>query len=313
MDKRLFAGLGLALCLSSGITHAEEENEYNRPIHLEASDDVLYHHKLSLGYLFVRPQGVAHGVDVTIPNAALPSLQSFNAADVDARVANFGTPGLFYSYAINDHWGVQLFGGIPPEIKLMGQGVINAPVTVLKLPPLPIVGNLPGFGGQLQAGGLTELLDAGAPANNPIATGKAWTPTAITTYTFFDRNALIRPFVGVGFTYGFLTNVKVNPNVTDALNQKAALLVLLTGDADAQKVTVKGEADPFFSAVGTLGVNVNFTKQLGLEASASYVPSATKVRIKIYDQKDVQIGETSTTIPINPYIFFVALTYRFNL
>ncbi|MDQ8037809.1 MAG: OmpW family outer membrane protein [Pedobacter sp.] len=276
-------------------------------------EDELYRHKFSLGYLMLRPQSVGHGLDVSIPTAILPSAKNFTAENVETRVGDSNTIGLFYSYAIDEHWGIEVFGGVPPEIELYGNGVINAPVTVLNLPALPIIGQLPLLGGQLQAGGLTELLDAGDPANNPIATGKAWSPTVITTYTLFDKNALIRPYIGLGLTYGFLTDIEINPNITKGLNEKGALIALLTGNPDAQKVTVEGEAEPFFSAVGTLGVDINLTEKLGLKASATYVPSSTEVKLLIKDSKGKQIGEATTDIPIDPLIFFVAVSYRFNL
>lgn len=296
--------------LSPAVFAAEPDTWDPKPPVVE---DELYKHKLSLGYLMIRPQSVGHGLDVSIPSAILPSAQNFTANNVETRVGNADTPGLFYTYAIDEHWGIEVFGGVPPEIELYGKGVVNAPVTVISLPPLPIIGQLPGLGGQLEAGGLTELLDAGYPGNNPLATGKTWSPTVITTYTLFDKNALIRPYIGLGLTYGFLTDIKVNPNITKSLNEKGALIALITGNPDATTVSIEGEADPFFSAVGTLGVDVNLTEQFGLKASATYVPSSTDVRLKIKDSKGKQIGEASSNIPIDPLIFFVAISYRFNL
>lgn len=307
----LSPALAFSCALLSPITFAADPDPWDpKPPVVE---DELYKHKLSLGYLMLRPQSVGHGLDVSIPTAILPSAQRFTASDVEARVGDTETLGLFYSYAIDEHWGLELLGGIPPEIELYGKGVINAPVTVITLPPLPIVGSLPGFGGELQAGGLTELLDAGAPGNNPLATGKAWSPTVITTYTFFNTDALIRPYIGLGLSYGFLTDIKVNPNITTALNQKGALIALITGDPDATSVSIEGEAEPFFTAVATLGVDVRLTEKIGLKASATYVPSSTDVKLKIYDSKKKQIGEVSTDLPIDPLIFFVAVSYRFNL
>lgn len=276
-------------------------------------EDELYRHKISVGQLMIRPQSQGKGLTVSIPSAVLPSASYFHADNVTTTVGDSDTPGIFYSYAIDDHWGIEVFGGIPPDIDLYGNGVINAPVTVLQLPPLPIIGSLPGFGGQLQAGGLTQLLDAGDPANNPIATGKAWSPTVIATYTLFDRNARLRPYVGLGLSYGFLTDIKVNPHITEDLNSKGALIALITGNPNATSVSIKGEADPFFTAVGTLGVDVRLTEKLGLKFSASYVPSSTDVRLKIYDSVGTEIGEVSSNILIDPVIYFAAVSYRFNL
>lgn len=280
---------------------------------LPLAEDMLYRHKLSLGYLMLRPQSVGHGLNVSLPTAIVPPARSFTAENVETRVGDVETLGLFYSYAFDTHWGLELFGGIPPEVELHARGSINLPVTVLQLPPLPINPGLPNFGGQLQAGGATELLNIGDPANNPIATGKAWLPTAIATYTFFDNNALIRPYLGLGLSYGFLTDIKINPHITAALNERGALLALITGNPDASTVNLEGEADPFFSVVGTLGVDINLTEQFGLKASASYMPSSTEARVLIKDSKGQQIGEISSNIPIDPLIFFVAFSYRFNL
>lgn len=278
---------------------------------LPLAEDTLYRHKLSVGYLMLRPQSVGHGLNVSLPTAIVPPARNFTADNVETRVGDVETLGIFYSYAFDEHWGLELFGGIPPEVELYAQGSINLPVTVLQLPPLPINPGLPNFGGQLQPGGATELLNIGDPANNPIATGKAWLPTVIATYTFFDNNALIRPYLGLGLSYGFLTDIKINPHVTAALNERGALLALITGNAST--VSLEGEADPFLSVVGTLGVDINLTEQLGFKASASYMPSSTEARVLIRDSKGQQIGEISSDIPIDPLIFFLAFSYRFNL
>lgn len=314
MGKRLLAVLAAVFCLSAPFLHAEEDSDLNRPlpIDLKARDDVLYRHKLSAGWLMVRPQGESKVLRLRVPDALLPSAQSFDAA-VSTRLADVDTPGLFYTYSITDHWGIEVFGGVPPDVELVGKGVINAPVTVIKLPPLPIVGSLPGLGGELQAGGLTQLLDAGDPAVNPLATAKAWVPTVITTYTFFGRNALIRPYVGLGLTYGFLTDPEVNPNAVAKLNEKGPLLALITNNPRADRVTAEAEADPFFSAVATLGLNINLTRQLGILASATYVPAETTLHLRIKDRDEKIVATADTDIKIDPFIFFVALSYRFNL
>ncbi|MGH8493702.1 MAG: OmpW/AlkL family protein [Moraxellaceae bacterium] len=263
-----------------------------------AVEDELYRHKISLGALMLRPQGEGHGLNVSIPTATVPAAENFTVANIETQVGDANTVGIFYSYAIDTHWGIEFFGGIPPEVELYGKGVLNAPVTVV--------------GGQLQNGGATPLLDVGDPANNPIATAKAWAPALIGTYSFFDTKAGIRPYIGLGLCYGFLTDIKINPNITQALNDKGALLALITGNPDASTVSVEGEADPFLSVVGTLGVDMNLTEKLGLKASASYIPSSTDVRLKIRDSKGMEVAEISTNIPIDPLIFFVAVSYRFS-
>lgn len=112
----LTPALTFSCALLSPVTFAAEPNLWDpKPPVVE---DELYRHKLSLGYLMIRPQSVGHGLDVSIPSAILPSAQSFTASNVETRVGEANTPGLFYSYAIDDHWGIEVFGGIPPEVEL---------------------------------------------------------------------------------------------------------------------------------------------------------------------------------------------------
>lgn len=94
-----------------------------------AAPDVPYKHKPSLGYLMPGPQSEGRALDGKIPAVILPPVQNFTAENMETRVADSNALGLLYSFVIDDHRGIEVFGGIPPEIGLMGKGVAHTPIT----------------------------------------------------------------------------------------------------------------------------------------------------------------------------------------
>lgn len=272
-----------------------------------------YKHKLSLGLLSIQPQAESGPLRLSVPDSILPSAQAFQASDdTTVDVANSETPGLFYTYSINKNWGIEVFGGLPPEIELHGKGTVVAPANLVSLPNLPIIGQLPVLGGGLNVGGLTQVLDLGDMNGKPLATAKAWSPTVIATYTFFDEHAFIRPYLGFGMSYSFFTDLEMNPRVEEQLNEKALLIAAITANPNALEIRVKPDAEPVFSAVGTIGLNINLTKQFGITASASYLPTRTTIEINATDSKGHLVANAKSDVDIDPIIYFVALSYRFG-
>ena len=61
-------------------------------------------------------------------------------------------------------------------------------------------------------------VDLGDPANNPLATARQWSPAALLQYYFFDSSFALRPYLGLGFTYTWFTDVELNAAFDDTLN-----------------------------------------------------------------------------------------------
>ncbi len=114
--------------------------------------------ELRVGAYFVHDATKAH--DLSGP---------FTPDGINIRVGNVTTAYLTYVRHLDDNWGIELAGGIPPTVKTYGKG----PATVGSVP----------FNGQ------------------EVATAKWFSPSVLVDYRFLTSASALRPFVGVGFNY----------------------------------------------------------------------------------------------------------------
>lgn len=98
----------------------------------------------------------------------------FTPAGINLSVDNVSTMYLGYIRRLNDHWDVELAGGIPPTTHTRGAG----PATLGSVP----------LNGQ------------------EVATAKWFSPSVLLEYKFFDESAKWRPYVGVGVNYTYFYN-----------------------------------------------------------------------------------------------------------
>ena len=101
-----------------------------------------------------------------------------------ASVGSSDTLGLNLTYFVDSHWAVEGVIGIPPKFKLDGKGTL---------------------------GPVGELGEA-----------RQWSPTVLAKYYFNDGDAKFRPFVGLGATYVWYSDVKLTPGLQSAAGQPAA-------------------------------------------------------------------------------------------
>jgi len=130
--------------------------------------------ELRLGMYFVHHDTTAH--DLSGP---------FTPAGVNIRVGDVHTPYLAYLRHIDEHWGLELAGGIPPKTKTYGKG----PATVGSVP----------FNGQ------------------EVATAKWFSPSLLLDYRFLDSRSALRPYVGIGMNYTHFYKLESTP-AGDAAN-----------------------------------------------------------------------------------------------
>jgi outer membrane protein len=93
----------------------------------------------------------------------------FTPAGINIRVGNVTTAYFAYLRHLDDHWGLELAGGIPPTVKTYGKG----PATVGSVP----------FNGQ------------------EVATAKWFSPSVLLDYRFGNASDALRPYVGIGVNY----------------------------------------------------------------------------------------------------------------
>jgi outer membrane protein len=109
----------------------------------------------------------------------------FTPAGINIRVGNSTTPYLAYLRHLDDHWAIELAGGVPPTVKTYGKGPA-------------MVGSVP-FDGQ------------------EVATAKWFSPTLLVDYKFLDASNALRPFVGLGVNYTRFYKLESTP-AGDAAN-----------------------------------------------------------------------------------------------
>lgn len=114
--------------------------------------------ELRLGAYFVHYATSAH--DLSGP---------FTPAGINIRVGDVTTPYLAYVRNLDDNWGLELAGGVPPKSRTYGKG----PATVGSVP----------FNGQ------------------EVATARWFSPSLLLNYKFLDGSSALRPYAGIGVNY----------------------------------------------------------------------------------------------------------------
>lgn len=267
-------GLGASLAATNAIAQ-------------QAGDNVV-----NLGWFHIAPQDSSKPMTTSVTQEGLtPALvpSSFTSPGSGAKVSNADTLGLVITHFVTDNIALQTVAGIPAKFKLTGQGVI-AP---------------PGL-----AGALTSI-DLGASANNPIVQSvRQWSPALVLQYYFGQANSAWRPFLGIGVSYTFFTNVSLNPNFEAALNNNfGSVLSVTSGHTGATTVEAKSSASwqPVFNA----GFSYAFDKHWVASASVSYVPLKTTANIKIKAADGTVLSSSDAEIKLNPIVTFVSLGYKF--
>ena len=123
-----------------------------------AQADELLANEVRAGAYFVHNATKAH--DLSGP---------FTPDGINIRVANTTTAYFAYIRHLDDNWGLEIAGGVPPKVKTYGKG----PATVGSVP----------FNGQ------------------EVATAKWFSPSVLLDYRFGNASSTLRPYVGIGFNY----------------------------------------------------------------------------------------------------------------
>lgn len=243
------------------------------------------------GWTHVRPQESSDPLHTDLrPNPLFPVLgieESFTSPGTSARITNSNTLLTTVKYFVTDHIGLQLEGGIPVTFDIHGSGVVRPT----------------GLGGVLS-------VDLGAPDNNPLGSARQWSPVVMGVYHFRRPDAAVRPFLGLGVTYTWFTDVELNDNFERRLNQEfGAPLALLAGKPGDTRVEV--DASPDTAPVLAAGVNYAFNDRWGVSLSAAYLLLATTATLKIKAEDGTTLSTSKTDLALNPVALTVLLNYTF--
>lgn len=253
-----------------------------------AGDNVV-----SLGWFHIMPQDSSTPMTTYVTpqpiDTPLRLPSSFTSSGTGLSTTNADTLGLVISHFFTDHIALTTVAGVPPTFKLKGRGSI--------VPPGP-------------AGALgTENLDD--PANEPIVKSvRQWSPAMMIQYYFNSAAARFRPFVGIGISYNFYTNIELNPNfVTSTQNNLGS--VLAAGAARPGVTSVSAKASPSWAPVFNLGASYEITNHWGVSGSLTYIPLKTRSTVYVRAADGTLLGTTQSQLTADPLITYVAVSYKF--
>lgn len=265
-----------AACISTG-THAQQ-----------AGDNVV-----SLGWFHIAPQYssdplTTHIAPVPI-NEPLGLPAAFTSAGTGLAVSNANTLGLTFTHFVTDHIALTALGGVPPEFRISGYGVIQPP----------------GPAGALGRENLSE------PSNNPIVGRvRQWTAGAMLQYFFGKAEAKFRPFLGIGLAYNWFTSFRLNPYFSQSINENLGS-VLAAGAGKPGPTSVSAKSTSSWAPIFNIGASYAFDKHWQLNASVSYMPLKTYAETDIKAADGTLLAVSKAKLRADPIITLLAVSYRF--
>ncbi|MEX3967157.1 OmpW family protein [Paraburkholderia sp. EG286B] len=253
-----------------------------------AGDNVV-----ALGWFHVTTQNSSTPLTTDVApvpiNTPLRLPSSFTSAGTGLSASNADTVGLVISHFFTDHIALTSVAGVPPTFKLYGHGTIKPP-------------------GPAGALGSQNLND---PATNPIVGSvRQWSPALIFQYYFRDADAKFRPFLGIGVSYNWFSDIQLNPNFVKATQDDLGS-VLAAGAGKPGQTQISAKASSSWSPVFNLGATYNVTKHLGIVASVTYIPLKTTSSVIVKAADGSELGVSRADLKADPIISFLALSYRF--
>jgi outer membrane protein len=182
-----------------------------------------------------------------------------------ASVSDSDTLGLHATYFIDSNWAVEGIVGIPPTFKLQGEGTLA---------------------------GAGELGDA-----------RQWSPAVLAKYYFGSGDAAFRPYVGIGATYIWYSDINLTPSLQAATGR-------LIGQRPGTTRT-SGDLDGSLAPVFNIGASYQFDKHWGMAVSVSYIPVETTATLTTTTLSGIPLATSETKLKLNPIVPYVAVTYRF--
>lgn len=253
-----------------------------------AGDNVV-----TLGWFHIMPQDSSTPLTTHVSpqpiDTPLRLPNSFTSSGSGLSTNNADTAGLVISHFFTDHIALTTVAGVPPTFKMYGHGKV--------VPPGPSA-----------ALGTVNLDD---PSNEPIVKSvRQWSPAVLLQYYFASATARFRPFVGVGVSYNWFSDIQLNPNfVTSTQNNLGAVLAAGANKPGTTKVEAKASSS--WAPVFNIGGAYSFSKHWGVTASLTYIPLKTKSSVIVKAADGSVLGVTQGDLKADPLITYLAVSYKF--
>lgn len=247
---------------------------------------------LQFGAVHIRPQESSQPLKTELRPNPLYSVvgieESFESPGTSARVTNSETVGMTLKYFVTDDLALKVEGGLPVEFDIHANGVVR---------PTGITGEL-------------INVDLGAAENNPIASARQWSPLIMGQYHLGNSQSRLRPYFGLGVTYTWFTDVELNDNLKDNINNSfGRTLALAAGKPGPTSTSADAEAG--WAPVFNFGIGYKLSENWGIDASVSYLALKTEAAITIEAEDGTQLAESTTKLDLNPVAIALLASYRF--
>jgi outer membrane protein len=248
---------------------------------------------VSLGWLHVMPQQSSTPFTTEVAptpiNTPLSLPSSFTSAGTGLRTSGADTVGLIISHFLTDHLAVTSVLGVPPEFSVSGHGTIT--------PPGPA--------------GALGTQDIGLDSVNPIVKSvRQWSPAVLFQYYLGEPAARFRPFVGIGVSYNWFSDLQLDNNFIAQTQQNlGAVLAAAAGKPGTTQVSAQASSSwqPVFNAGLTYSINEHW----GLVASVTFIPLKTTSTVTIKAADGTTLAASRSDLKANPIISYLAVSYKF--
>lgn len=248
---------------------------------------------IGLGWFHVQPIQSSTSLNTSLAptpiNTPLRLPSQFDSPGTGLRTSTADTLGLTISHFLTDHIAVTSVAGVPPVFKVRGNGTIT--------PPGPA--------------GALGTQNIGLGAVNPIVKSvRQWSPAVIFQYYFANANAKVRPFLGVGVSYNWFSDLQLSNNfIKQTQDNLGSILAAGAGKPGTTQVSAKASSSwqPVFNAGVTYAINDHW----GLIASVTYIPLKTTSTVTIKAADGTTLAESKGDLKADPIISYLAVSYKF--
>lgn len=221
---------------------------------------------VSFGWFHFAPQDSSQGIMGQSGVLGNAIQTAGTGQNMHSSVSDADTFGLALTHFFTDNIAVTLDGGKPPTMKLNGRGTLAA------------------FG--------------------QLGTAKQWSPALVVKYFFGSANDRFRPFVGLGVTHVWYSDVNLNSPFQSYL---ATSRTIGTGTATAK---LSSSTAP----VANIGATYNLDERWSIGFSLSYIPLKTNATITSTATGAYSAFGTNTyttRLTVNPFVSFLSVGYKF--
>ena len=246
---------------------------------------------VTLGWFHIMPQQsstpMTTNVAPTPINTPLRLPPSFTSPGTGLHTSGADTVGLTVSHFLTDHIAVTSVAGVPPVFRSRGHDQAARPGR--------------------RARHAEHRAEAGQPDREERA---AVGPAAILQYYFGAANAKFRPFLGLGVSYNWFSDLQLNTNFIKQTQDNLGA-VLAAGAGKPGTTSVEAKASSSWQPVFNAGLQYNMTEHFGLIASVTYIPLKTTSTVTIKAADGTVLSESKSDLKADPIISYVGMTYKF--